>query len=65
MQRKATIIKVDGPVHILVEDETGERHWMMKSQFDSGAPTEPGSKVWIEYRRRPFINLWVVTKGRK
>lgn len=47
---KATVLNKDGRYHYLVKDEEGNLHWIIRGNFDQGAPTEDGSEVIIELR---------------
>lgn len=49
-RRAAIIVGQDGKYHVKVEDIFGDPHWILRGDFDRGAPTEPGARCHIERR---------------
>lgn len=61
-RRAAIIIGKDGEFHIKVEDILGDPHWILRGNFDPGAPTEPGDRIHIERRELQWFVLGVDTR---
>lgn len=56
---RATIIKQDGPYHMLLHDERGDRRWVMLGRFKEGVDRDAGNIVMLEYRD----GTWYATRN--